>query len=166
MSEECQSLLIVVSVLYFVCTIKTNFNSSTSFYMMSVKLAVVLLLLCFVSVRTIPMTIYTNAWFEPSNVANTMTNLISTATMEQCACQCSNNSLCVTGTYFGINQTCVLFSAHLWQGQIRIIINIYATVFTFINRTTELGKRFAKYKMKNKKLFRCNQSAFDHGMAI
>jgi hypothetical protein len=129
------------------------------------ELSVVLLLLCFVSVTTVPMTIYNNAWFDPSNVANTITILVSATTMEKCACQCYNNSLCVTGTYFGINQTCVLSSAHIWQGQLHLIINVFVKVFSFINRTTELGKYFPKFDFIMK-LFRCNQSTSDYGMVI
>jgi len=107
---------------------------------MTVKLLAVLVLLCFVPVTTIPITIYNTASFNPTSVTNTLTTLVSVTTMNDCACQCYNNSLCVTGIYVGINQTCVLFSAHLWQGELRLIINIIASVFSFLNRTTELGK--------------------------
>jgi hypothetical protein len=113
---------------------------------MPVKLLVVLLLLCFVSVTTIPMTIYSNACFDLTSVTHTLVTLVSVTTMNECACQCYNDSLCVTGTYFGINQTCVLFSAHLWQGKLGFIINMFASTFSFINRTTELGKYFFENK--------------------
>ncbi len=114
-------------------------TNNESFSKMKMKL-VVLLLLCFVPVTTIPMTVYNTAWFDPTSVTNTLTTLVSVTTMNDCACQCYNNSLCVTGIYVGINQTCVLFSAHLWQGNLRLINNIFASVFSFLNRTTELGK--------------------------
>ncbi len=107
---------------------------------MTAKLLVILVLLCFVPVMTIPMTIYNTAWFDPTSINDTIMTLVSVTTMNDCACQCYNNLLCVTGSYFGINHTCVLFSAHLWQGELRLIINISASVFNFLNRTTELGK--------------------------
>jgi hypothetical protein len=111
---------------------------------MAIHTNVVLLLLCFVPVATVPVTTYKNAWFDSTAVKNTLLTLVSATTIDECLCQCYSISLCVTGTYFGINQTCVLFSAHLWQGQLRVVINIFASAFTFINRTTELGKYFLK----------------------
>jgi len=103
--------------------------------------SILVLLLCVVSVTTVPMAVYNTAWFDPTNVTDLLINLFPVTTMNECACQCYNNSMCITGSFFGINQTCVLFSAHLWQGQLRLIINKFASVFSFPNRTTNIGKR-------------------------
>jgi hypothetical protein len=62
------------------------------------------------------------------------------STLDMCACQCYNYSTCVTGTYFGNNQTCILFSAYLSQGQLQPILNAHTNVFSFSNRTTQIGK--------------------------
>ena len=73
-------------------------------------------------------------------VSSILTSLSSIATLNACACQCYNNPLCLTGTFFGINQTCILFSAYLAEGQLRLIINKYATVFSFLDRTISIGR--------------------------
>jgi hypothetical protein len=105
---------------------------------MGVKL-VVLLLLRFTLVTTIHVTVYSTASFNPTSTTDTLITLVSLTTMDDCLCQCYNNMLCVTGTYFGIKQTCTLFSAHLWEGKLRLVIDMFTSVFSF-NRTTTLGK--------------------------
>jgi hypothetical protein len=106
---------------------------------MELRLLLVVLL-SFESIMTMPMTVYNSAWFDPANVTNILINIFSVTTVDACACQCYNNLLCFTGTFFGINKTCVLFSAHLWQGNLRLITNTFASVFSFPNRTTNIGK--------------------------
>jgi hypothetical protein len=101
---------------------------------------ILIILLCFAPITAIPMTMYNNAWFDSINGSSILMSLSSIATLNACACQCYNNSLCITGTFIGINQTCILFSAYLGQGQLRLIINKYATVFSFSNRTINIGK--------------------------
>jgi len=101
-----------------------------------------LLLLGSISAATMPMTIYNTAQFNPTNVTDLLVTVYPVTTLNACACECYNDSLCITGSFFGINQTCVLFSAYLWQGQLRLIINMFASVFSFSNKTTITGTCF------------------------
>ncbi len=102
--------------------------------------SILVIVIYLIPVRTVPLTIYNNAWFHPTNMSYQLINLSSASTLNMCACQCYNYSLCVTGTYFGNNQTCVLFSAYLAQGQLQPASNALTNVFSFPNRTIEIGK--------------------------
>jgi hypothetical protein len=99
-----------------------------------------ILVICFTSVSAVPMIIYDNARFDPTDVQSQLTNIFSVTTQEACACQCYANSSCITGTFIGINQTCILFSAYLWQGQVQVMTDSFASVFSFSNRTTNISK--------------------------
>ena len=86
------------------------------------------------------MTVYSTAQFQPTNANDSLIRLPSVLTFNACACRCYNHSLCVTATFFGFNQTCILFSSFLWEGQIQLTINISASVFSFSNRITKIRK--------------------------
>ena len=106
---------------------------------MMLELSIVLLL-CSVFVTPVPMAVYSPAQFDPTNATGVLANLSSIITMNDCICRCYNQLLCITGNYFGMNQTCVLFSTNLQQGQLRLIIDRLASVFSFPNRTTQFGE--------------------------
>ena len=91
-------------------------------------------------VQSVPVTIYNNVWFNLSSSTYLLADIYSITTLKLCMCQCSNNSMCNLGTYFGINGTCVLFSANLSQGQLQYTTNMSANVFIFSNRTVVSSK--------------------------
>jgi len=95
----------------------------------------------FVSVSTIPMIIYNNARFDVTNVQLQLAIFFPITTQNNCICQCYNKSSCITGTFFGFNQTCVLFSVPLQQEQLSLMTtNLLTSVFSFSNRTIPFGK--------------------------
>jgi hypothetical protein len=95
----------------------------------------------FVFVSTTPMIIYNNAQFYVTGVRSRLTALFPITTQNNCICQCYANTSCITGNFFGFNQTCVLFSAHLQQGQLLVMTtNKLASVFSFPNKTVSFGK--------------------------
>jgi hypothetical protein len=99
-----------------------------------------LLLACHLSSSTTPMIMYNNAQFVPPNVAFNFAVLSPISSRNECTCQCFANSNCFTGTYFGINQSCSLFSVRLnseWLQLVGSIMNV--TVFSFTNRSL-IGK--------------------------
>ena len=91
----------------------------------------ILALLYVKPIASILMKIYSTAWFQPIDINDHVVTLLAMPTIYACACQCLANDLCVTGTFFGNNQTCVLFSSHLSQGQINIINDILVKVYNF-----------------------------------
>ena len=119
----------------------TKENIHTTFNVSKMLSSLILVLLLYiVSVLTTPMILYNNAGFDPINVRFRLIDLFSVPTSDMCICQCYTYSSCATGIYLGINQTCVLFSAHLWVGQLSLITNSLATVFSFSNKTSVIGK--------------------------
>ncbi len=101
---------------------------------------ILLLIVYFTFVSAIPMTIYNNARLDPGDVQNQLINIISVATRDECACQCYTDALCITGAFIGINQSCVLYSASLQQGQVGLMINSDASVFSFPERINNIGR--------------------------
>jgi len=99
-----------------------------------------LLIVYFTFVSAIPMIMYNNAGFDPEDVHTQLINTISVATGDECACQCYTNSLCITGAFIGINQSCVLYSASLQQGQVGLMINSDASVISFPERINNIGR--------------------------
>jgi hypothetical protein len=94
-----------------------------------------------VSASTTPMIIYNNAQFNVSQVSSLLATLFPITTQNDCICQCYANSSCITGTFFGFNQTCVLFSVPLQQKQLSLMTTDRLTsVFSFSNRTIPFGK--------------------------
>jgi hypothetical protein len=99
-----------------------------------------LLLACHLSSSTTPMIMYNNAQFVPNNVTFQFTFLSSITSWNECACQCFANSSCLTGTYFGTNQSCSLFSVSLKPQWLQLVGPIMNTnVFSFPNRSL-IGK--------------------------
>ena len=76
-----------------------------------------------------------NAQFTPEESLFQLSNISSINNYLNCACQCWNNSMCVTATYDGVNKTCYLFSAQLQQGQlISVATDKPTTTVTFPDR--------------------------------
>ena len=98
------------------------------------ELILALTLFC-TPVSTVPMMVYNNARFDPNNTQTQFINILSATTRNECACQCLANSSCITTTFSGRNQTCILFRANLFQGQLRIMLDNNASVIHFPNRT-------------------------------
>jgi hypothetical protein len=95
----------------------------------------ILLLACHVYSSTTPVIIYNNAQFVPNDATFNFAVLSSISTWNQCACQCVANSNCFTATYFGISQTCSLFSVSLRQQWLELVVTVMnATVFSFTDR--------------------------------
>jgi len=118
---------------------KKYFQLANNIFKMCLR-SILVLVIYLIPVQTVPLTIYNNAWFDPANISYQLANLSSVCTLNMCACQCYNYSTCVTGTYFGNNQTCVLFSAYLSQGQLQPASNALTNVFSFSNITIEIGE--------------------------
>jgi hypothetical protein len=119
--------------------IKRNiFHNQTISIMLSRVL--LLLLTCHLSSSTTSMIKYNNAQFVPINATFEFAALSSINSWSQCVCQCLINSTCFTGTYFGINQSCSLFSIPLRLAWLEVVVTIMnATVFSITNRSL-IGK--------------------------
>lgn len=116
-----------------------NFHSSTNRKKMLLRLMFVLVICC-ASVLAVPMIVYNNARFDPNDTQSQLMDIFSVTTQHACVCHCYTNSSCITSTFIGINQTCILFSANLQQGQLRLLINSNASVISFPNRTVDISK--------------------------
>lgn len=90
-----------------------------------------LLACCLIPISTVPIIVYEMARFDPANPMALITIVDLITTLNDCVCQCYGNSLCVTGTYFEKNQNCLLFDAHLEQGEVRISNDAPTTIFSF-----------------------------------
>lgn len=96
------------------------------FFLFSIKL----------SLATISVPVYFNAQFNPNSATSKLANLFSIDSSTSCACECIANSQCLTATYFGINQTCSLFSIQINTKLLQIAVTVMdATVFDFGNTT-------------------------------
>jgi hypothetical protein len=154
--EKCFVILITLCLIHENCSIrtaeynlfyrgekiikkKTHFEQTANVKKMFFK-GTILLFICLVFVSTISITVYNNAQFEPTYTSSVLSSLSSVATLNACQCYCYDDSLCITGTFLGIDQSCVLFGAQLIQGQLKIMINSLASVFSFPNRTNTTGK--------------------------
>jgi hypothetical protein len=94
-----------------------------------------LLLACHLSSSTTPMIMYKNAQFVPTNLTFNFAVLSSISSWNECACQCFTNLNCFTATYFGINQSCSLFSVRLNPEWLQLVVSIMdVTVFSFTDR--------------------------------
>jgi hypothetical protein len=92
---------------------------------MSFKIAIIILVyLPFLSTTITPITVYNNAQFNPIDARYMTSGLSSISSVNACLCQCYNNIICFTATYFSINQTCLLYSAQLSQGQLQVVPTI------------------------------------------
>ena len=103
-------------------------------------LLVVLFLSCH---RVIPVSVYENALFVPVDFHFYLNNLTGITSQRLCACQCSQNPMCLTAVYVGINQRCSLLSASIWQGSLKVVVRSNNTsVLNFANKT--LPRKFSK----------------------
>ena len=96
----------------------------------------VILLLALQSIQAIPMQVYSSAVFTPNMATSVADSLSSIPSLSICECQCYSNSQCITGNYFADLQQCDLYNANLSQGQLTIMTDTPAVVFTFLNMTT------------------------------
>lgn len=119
---------------------KKLFLTNNSTFCQTMLTLTVILVLFVLPITSITIQTYNSASFQPTSPNNILTTLTAIPTSSACACQCLNNTQCVTGNFYGINQTCVLFSSSLSQGQLYLINNALASVFSFPNRTTKLRK--------------------------
>ncbi|CAF1055787.1 unnamed protein product [Adineta ricciae] len=122
----------------------TSQKANTSFIRKMFFKLIVALLVALESIQAIPMQVYSNAIFIPNIATSTLNSLSPITSLSICECQCYSNSQCITGNYFTIRQQCDLYNANLSQGQLTIMIDTPAVVFTFLNMTTttttETGK--------------------------
>jgi len=83
-----------------------------------------------------PLSIYENAKFEPNSIYLTLDNITQIYSQIDCACLCFTNDKCLTATYFGVEQRCILFMTTLDQGTVSLMTtNEMASVLTFKNKT-------------------------------
>ena len=88
-----------------------------------------------ISMEVIPT--YENTRFEPFDNRSITSNVSSIESQYICICQCFTNSLCKTATYNGYYRYCILDSASLQEGQLRIMtIESKSTVFNLRNMTS------------------------------
>lgn len=91
--------------------------------------------LVFLFTTILSLTVYNNARFDPTGIGYMLNSQPLINSVNACLCECFNNVTCSTTTYLGINQTCILFSAQLNQGQLRVVPSIInAKVYYFGNR--------------------------------
>jgi hypothetical protein len=96
-----------------------------------------LLLGCHHLVSAIPLVRYQNAQFIASTTSEYL-GLFNVQSQNECACYCFTNEICRTASYFGINNTCLLFSAKVQPENLRLTtLTIDAAVLTFQNRTVQ-----------------------------
>ncbi|UJR12199.1 hypothetical protein I4U23_016376 [Adineta vaga] len=87
---------------------------------------------------TMPVDVYRNSYFEPSDTRYVLSNLSSISSINDCLCMCISNMICYTAAYYGINQRCILFFAQLNLGQLRVAsTSVNASVYSFGNRINE-----------------------------
>jgi hypothetical protein len=83
------------------------------------------------------LTVYNNARFVPTNPQLILNNLTNIDSQINCVCICFNNLMCLSVTYSGINQQCLLYSAALDQGTLRVMTtNSLTSVLSFENKTS------------------------------
>lgn len=83
------------------------------------------------------ITVYNNARFDPVDTGYVLRNPPLISSTNNCLCECFNNITCHIATYVSINQTCVLFSAQLSQGNLKVVPSVLnATVYYLRNRNT------------------------------
>ena len=82
------------------------------------------------------LTVYDIAKFEPNDIHFLLDNKTSINTKMECACWCYNHTMCLTATFFGINQQCILYFSRLDQGKLYVMsTNEMISVLSFKNRT-------------------------------
>lgn len=101
---------------------------------------IVFLCCCLTPVLTVPMIVYEMAKFDPAGEMDFLSIVDLVATVNDCACQCYENALCVTGTYFASNQICFLYNAQLAEGKVRITNDVSTMVFNFPEKNKKSSK--------------------------
>ncbi len=97
----------------------------------------IFLYLVFLSTTIKSATVYNNARFDPIDTRFTLRPQFSVTSIDDCLCECLNDIICFTATYFDINQTCSLFFARFVQGTLRVVPTIInASVYFFDNKTS------------------------------
>jgi hypothetical protein len=110
------------------------------------------LFFCILSVSTIPMIVYEHARFDSISTPAQLTTSVSVLSRNVCACQCYQNLLCVTGTFFGSSQTCDLFGIYIEQGQLQTVNDNLTSTFSFPNKSTNIGKSIILRRRVEEKL--------------
>lgn len=67
------------------------------------------------------LTIYNNARFQPNDIHFLLDTNTSVNSQLECTCLCYNNIMCLTATFSGVNQRCILYFARLDQGKVNIM---------------------------------------------
>jgi hypothetical protein len=94
------------------------------------------------------LTVYNNARFVPTNPQFIVDNVTNIFSQINCICLCYNNLMCLSTTYFGINQQCVLYSAALNQGKLYVMTtNLLTSVLSFENKTSSKWKYHSLLKL-------------------
>ena len=118
---------------------KTCPPSTTNIKKMCLRLILVLIV-CFAFASSIPVVVYNDTRFDPVDIQTQLIHLTSVTTRDACICQCYADSSCITGTFIGVNKICILYSAGLEQGKIRLMINSNAAVITIPSRLMKSSK--------------------------
>lgn len=85
---------------------------------------------------TLALSVYTNSKFTVNNIQLNIENISYIDTLMKCACECYNNDMCLTATYFETYQQCALYSVSLDQGVLHVIPrNLSITTLTFTNKS-------------------------------
>lgn len=81
------------------------------------------------------LTVYNNAYFEPTIIQSIISTIVQIDSRTNCACQCFSNAMCLTAMFLGRNKSCMLFFAKLEEGTLKMMpINEMASVLTFSNK--------------------------------
>lgn len=100
------------------------------------KVIFLLLFFFLTFISTIPISIYNNALFNPIDAHFIVANLSSIQSQNICICQCISNSMCITATYNGYYQYCLLYFAQLYEGQLKLMTtDSMSSVIYFNNKT-------------------------------
>ena len=101
---------------------------------MPYKIATILLVfhLMFSSTTLTLVTVYNNAQFNPVDERYMLGTLLSISSVNACVCECYNNMICFTVNYFAINQTCLLYSAQINQGQLQVVPTITNAIVYYV----------------------------------
>ncbi|CAF0841683.1 unnamed protein product [Adineta steineri] len=87
-----------------------------------------------ISISTISLINYDNTQFIPSQNSYLLNNF-QVQSQNECICLCYTNQSCITLTYFGINQTCLLYSSQLQIENLQLTTyTINSAVISFPNR--------------------------------
>ncbi|CAF1189702.1 unnamed protein product [Rotaria sordida] len=95
------------------------------------------LIICYPLVWMIRITVINNATFDPINSNYWLGNISNITSRNLCICQCYTGSNCSTAIYYGRYQICLLYSAELSKGQLRLMnTSENAVVINFPSRNS------------------------------